>query len=60
MSTSNKTYYGLFYKDHGRWTGPYKNIVLTAEQIPSYQKNVLPRHKARLKSKTTFRKLRFA
>lgn len=59
MSKPSKTYYGLFYKAHGNWTGPYRNIVLTAEQIPSYQRNVLPRHKARLKSKTTFRKLQF-
>lgn len=52
-------YYGLFYKSQGRWVGPYMNIVLNSNQVTSYVKNLLPVDRARLKSKTTLRKLTF-
>ena len=52
-------YYGLFYKSQGRWVGPYMNTVLNSNQVQAYVKNLLPADRARLKSKTTLRRLTF-
>ena len=56
---NSKIYYGLFYKSQGKWVGPYMNVVLNPKQVGSYVKNLLPRDKAVLKSKTQLRKLQF-
>ena len=60
MKTNKQTYYGLFYKSRGEWTGPYQNTVLNANQVKSFVKNSLPRITEKLKSKTSFRKIKLA
>lgn len=59
MKKNSNTYYGLFYKSHGRFVGPYMNVVLNSTQVESYVKNLLPADRARLKAKTQLRKLQF-
>ena len=29
MAKSNKVRYGIFYKSHGKWTGPYAGMTFT-------------------------------
>lgn len=29
MTKSNKPRYGIFYKSHGKWTGPYEGMSFT-------------------------------
>ena len=29
MAKSNKPRYGIFYKSHGKWTGPYDGVSFT-------------------------------
>lgn len=30
MAKSNKPRYGIFYKSHGKWTGPYEGVSFTS------------------------------
>lgn len=53
--SANKQYYGLFYKSHGTWVGPYADAVGTKQQITEVSKLV----KASLKSKTQLRRVKF-
>jgi len=53
--SANKQYYGLFYKSHGNWVGPYADAVGTKKQINEVNKLV----KASLKSKTQLRRVKF-
>ncbi len=52
-NTKNNARYGLFYKSHGTWTGPYRNQTLTltaAQAVKAKAKKVL-------KSKVLIRKV---
>lgn len=33
MAKSNKNRYGIFYKSHGKWTGPYAGATFTAYTV---------------------------
>ncbi len=54
-----KVYYGVFYKSHGQWTGPYRNQILNPKEVDSYVRTGNLKRVARfLKSKVSLRKLK--
>ena len=53
MSNTNTKRYGLFYKSHGKWTGPYAGIVTSKPNVTNYSNLV----KRSLKSKLTVRRV---
>ena len=53
MSNNTNKRFGLFYKSHGKWTGPYAGIVTSKEKVTNYSNLV----KRSLKSKITVRKV---
>ena len=53
MSNTTNKKFGLFYKSHGRWTGPYAGIVASRENVTNYSNLV----KRSLKSKITVRRV---
>jgi len=50
---TNKKHYGLFYKSHGKWTGPYAGVTTSKKNVTNYSNLV----KSSLKSKITIRKI---
>jgi hypothetical protein len=52
---TQQNYYGLFYKSHGEWIGPWFKEVLTKKEITAE----LPRARKILKSKVSTRKVKF-
>ena len=58
MSTKNtKTGYGLFYKSHGQWVGPYRNQVVPTSKYNSFVTTTVPLLKTILKSKVSVRRV---
>ena len=58
MKIDNKNtqkYYGVFYKSHGEWIGPWFREILTKKQV----KEELPNIRRILKSKVVTRKVKF-
>jgi hypothetical protein len=55
LNKNQQKYYGLFYKSHGEWIGPWFKEILTKEQI----KGELPSIKRVLKSKVAVLKVKF-
>jgi hypothetical protein len=54
MKTDRK-YYGLFYKSHDEWVGPWCQKIFTKDQLSQQ----LPDIKQFLKSKVDVRKVKF-
>jgi hypothetical protein len=58
MSARNtRTGYGLFYKSHGQWVGPYRNQVIPSSKYNSFVANTVPALKTLLKSKVSVRRV---
>ncbi len=52
-TNNNRKVYGLFYKSHGTWTGPYNGVITTQSNLVRYANLV----KGSLKSKTSIRRV---
>jgi hypothetical protein len=55
LGKNQQKYYGLFYKSHGEWIGPWFKEILTKEQM----KREIPSIKRVLKSRISIRKVKF-
>jgi hypothetical protein len=55
INKNTQKYYGLFYKSHGEWIGPWFQEILTKKQI----REELPGLRRVLKSKVIAKKVKF-